>query len=93
MFSGNWVLFAGPAGSAWQGAATQAAAAALGIRFYRLDETDFRDVNQAWTRAYGAGPDGAVLIRPDGFVAWRGGDGTAESRASFASAVEQLRYR
>jgi 2-polyprenyl-6-methoxyphenol hydroxylase-like FAD-dependent oxidoreductase len=92
LFSGHWVLFAGAAGSAWQDAATQARTAALGVRFHRVGDADLRDVDQAWTRAYSVGPEGAVLIRPDGFVAWRGRDATPQSRAAFAFAVERLRF-
>jgi putative polyketide hydroxylase len=28
-------------------------------------------VEDAWTRSYGVTPAGAVLLRPDGFIAWR----------------------
>ncbi|MGH7095586.1 MAG: hypothetical protein ACREFB_18895, partial [Stellaceae bacterium] len=33
----------------------------------------------AWPAAYGVAADGAVLVRPDGYVGWRsrGGDGGA----------------
>jgi putative polyketide hydroxylase len=29
--------------------------------------------NDAWTAAYGVGRGGAILVRPDGYVAWRSG--------------------
>jgi len=32
---------------------------------------DFADLNGRWPDAYGVAADGAVLIRPDNFVAWR----------------------
>jgi putative polyketide hydroxylase len=93
VFSGQWVLFAGPSGEPWQEVASRAAGASeLGLQFHRAHDGDLRDVDQAWTRKYGVGPDGAVLIRPDGFIAWRGGDATPQTHAAFAAAVERLRY-
>jgi putative polyketide hydroxylase len=32
---------------------------------------DLQDRDGRWRAAYGVGSDGAALIRPDGFVAWR----------------------
>ncbi|MEU4549582.1 FAD-dependent oxidoreductase [Nonomuraea dietziae] len=38
-------------------------------------------VSPTWAKEYGLGPEGAVLIRPDGHVAWRSPDGPASARA------------
>jgi hypothetical protein len=32
---------------------------------------DFAEADDAWQSAYGVEDDGAVLVRPDGYVAWR----------------------
>jgi putative polyketide hydroxylase len=32
---------------------------------------DLTDPADVFLELYGIGPDGAVLVRPDGFVAWR----------------------
>jgi 2-polyprenyl-6-methoxyphenol hydroxylase-like FAD-dependent oxidoreductase len=37
--------------------------------------TQLRDVNSVWKDLRGVGDDGAVLVRPDGHVAWRSRDG------------------
>jgi 2-polyprenyl-6-methoxyphenol hydroxylase-like FAD-dependent oxidoreductase len=60
------VLLTGPAGTAWADVAA-AAAIRLGVALptYHLD---------ANFGGYGIGAGGAVLIRPDGFVAWRSAD-------------------
>lgn len=35
------------------------------------EDGDLVDVDGRWPAAYGLDPDGAVLVRPDGFIAWR----------------------
>src|SRR5262249_46053259 len=39
-------------------------ARAVGLAAHRIEAPAFAD-------AYGTGPEGAVLVRPDGFIAWR----------------------
>jgi len=46
--------------------AARAAGAALGVPLSAHVIAD-----PAWAAQYGIGPDGAVLVRPDGYVAWR----------------------
>jgi len=41
---------------------------------YRLGAGgDLADLSGRWATAYGTGPDGASLVRPDGHVAWGAG--------------------
>jgi len=51
-----------------------------GVDVHRIDHPDFPE-------AYGIGPDGAVLVRPDGYVAWRVAEGasTAAVREALGS--------
>jgi 2-polyprenyl-6-methoxyphenol hydroxylase-like FAD-dependent oxidoreductase len=67
----GFTLLAGSEGGAWCVAAKEAAER-LGIS---LDAhhagTDFGDDSGAVAAAYGFGTEGASLVRPDGFVAWR----------------------
>ncbi|MFK8850267.1 hypothetical protein [Streptomyces sp. Ac-502] len=58
----DWALFAGPHGAPWLSAATEAAAA-LDITLSAHSAPD--------GTLPGLVPDGAVLVRPDHFVAWR----------------------
>ncbi|MBV9338479.1 MAG: FAD-dependent monooxygenase [Solirubrobacterales bacterium] len=69
----NFVLLLAPGGGAWRGAAG-AAAKKLGLP---LDSHVIPD--QQFPDAYGITGTGAILVRPDGFVAWRAADGTAAS--------------
>jgi hypothetical protein len=54
-----------------------------------------RDGN--WHEAYGVETDGAVLVRPDGYVAWRSRSGTSEPgevlRAVFDGLLGRIRFR
>jgi putative polyketide hydroxylase len=47
---------------------------------------DLQDINQRCSAVHGADADGAVLIRPDGFVAWRRRhlDGSAQAALNAA---------
>ena len=67
LFGVGFTLLTGPAGATWC-AAADTVAQQLGVR---LDTHQAADGAIALTSAYGIAPDGAVLVRPDGFVAWR----------------------
>ena len=59
LFGKGFVILTGPEGAAWRDAARE-----LPVEFHRIEHAGFAE-------AYGIGPAGASLIRPDGFVAWR----------------------
>jgi 2-polyprenyl-6-methoxyphenol hydroxylase-like FAD-dependent oxidoreductase len=78
LYMGEFVLMAGPDGAAWRSAAAEAAAAlGIPVRVYVVGA----DVTEPalpppsgaprFLEAYGIGPSGASLVRPDGYVAWR----------------------
>lgn len=77
LFGHRFVLLAGPA---WR-AATEDAAKALDI------ELDRHDLSTLDTE-YVVPPDGAVLVRPDGVIAWRALDAT--DPAGLARALRQV---
>jgi 2-polyprenyl-6-methoxyphenol hydroxylase-like FAD-dependent oxidoreductase len=67
----GFALFAGAAGSAWAEASARAAGAA-GIACQRFQVgREVRDPDGGLCEAIGISPSGAVLVRPDGVVAWR----------------------
>ncbi|XVQ90071.1 FAD-dependent oxidoreductase [Microbispora siamensis] len=93
LYGGRHVLLAGPGARAWA-----RAAAGLDVDLVRVggpprgggDAADGPGVGQTvtadperWAAAHGVSPSGALLVRPDGFVAWRayedgGPDGAAD---------------
>jgi putative polyketide hydroxylase len=81
-------------GGAWCEPA-RAAAAELGLPLdaQQIDRGALRDPQQRFADAYGVSPAGAVLVRPDGFVAWRAIDAAEAStetmRKVFASLLCQ----
>ncbi|MBV9228983.1 MAG: FAD-dependent monooxygenase [Chloroflexi bacterium] len=73
LLDGRFVLLAGPAGTPWQKAATEVAGS-LGIKLaaYRVGaDGDLLDLENVWQTRMGVSAEGAMLVRPDGFVAWR----------------------
>jgi putative polyketide hydroxylase len=73
LLDGRFVLLVGPAGTPWQTAAA-GVAGSLGIDLvaHRLGaDGGLLDLEDGWRAKLGMSPEGAVLIRPDGFVAWR----------------------
>jgi putative polyketide hydroxylase len=73
LLDGRFVLLVGPAGTPWQTAAA-GVAGSLGIDLvaHRLGaDGDLLDLEDGWRAKLGMSAEGAVLVRPDGFVAWR----------------------
>jgi putative polyketide hydroxylase len=85
LFGPHFVLLAGRDGDTWRRAAH-----GLGtswpplIAFTVGKDGDLSDPDGDWHDAYGVDPDGAVLVRPDGHVAWR-------SRSGASNPLEVLR--
>jgi len=78
----GFTLFTGPDGEAWAAAARQAwAAAGVPCAVYGAGEA-LHDPGGALPAALGISPGGAVLVRPDGVVAWRSAAAPAGADAS-----------
>ena len=68
--------------------AARAAGAALG---FPLSAHAIAD--PAWAARYGVGPDGAVLVRPDGCVAWRRAKACDDMSGELHRAIDKVLYR
>jgi putative polyketide hydroxylase len=73
LFENACVLLVGAHGHSWQQAAIQVSKSqSVPLICYRVaDDGDLSDPKQEWQNAYQITTSGAVLIRPDGHVAWR----------------------
>jgi putative polyketide hydroxylase len=90
VFAGRWIVLAGPKGRPWLDAATSTAVP------HDLDlqcHADALHSDQQWTAAYDVNDDGAVLIRPDGFVACRVPEGCPDSEATLREVLDRILRR
>jgi 2-polyprenyl-6-methoxyphenol hydroxylase-like FAD-dependent oxidoreductase len=94
LFDRNFSFLAGPEGNAWCDSAS-VAVKQLGIEIdiHRVGANGLADPEGAFTTTYGISPTGAVLVRPDGFVAWRARTSEAASAAEISSALRSLLCR
>ena len=89
LFSREFVLLAGRADVGWVEAAERAAKQySTPVRVHVVAaDGDLVPVGQDWASAYGVTSDGAVLVRPDAFVAWRSAGQVPDADAVVAGAL------
>jgi 2-polyprenyl-6-methoxyphenol hydroxylase-like FAD-dependent oxidoreductase len=92
LFGRDLVLVAGPEGEPWCTAAA-AAGESFGVTVAAHRVTRDLDPAGRFGELYGTGEAGAVLVRPDGFVAWRARGAHAEPEAELTSAVGRVLAR
>jgi putative polyketide hydroxylase len=83
----GFVLIAGPDGAAWSEAAR-----GLKLRALRLG-ADFEGDASAFLDRTGVGADGALLVRPDGFIAWRAKRATLDPISALEDALARAHCR
>jgi tetracenomycin A2 monooxygenase-dioxygenase len=72
LFWDSFVLLVSVEADAWQAAGELAARGQIPLRVVRIGPGgDYTAPDGDWPAAYGVSPRGAVLVRPDAFVAWR----------------------
>jgi putative polyketide hydroxylase len=91
LFGTTLVLVTGRDGAAWHDA-TRHVRRALGVPLgaVAVGGADVQDLSAAWPSAYGVDPDGAVLVRPDGHIAWRSAGAAADATATLEQVVAQV---
>ena len=88
LFGDRLMLLTGVRGSAWHGAAGVVARDLdVPLGTVAIDGGDVRDTSGRWLDAYGIEADGAVLVRPDGHIAWRSCGAAADSIATLERVV------
>lgn len=84
-------LFIGDDGEAWrQAAARIAARTGIVLDIVVIGDSAWRDVSDAWRRQSGLDSGGALLLRPDARIAWRGFRADPDTTASLEAAVVTL---
>ena len=89
LLGGRFVLLAGPQTDVWYDAARKLASSPSRPELvaYIIGGSEIADPDGAWLKTYELEPDGAVLVRPDGYVAWRArtcdGDADVLLRSAF----------
>lgn len=80
LFAREFVLLTGERGSDWcEAVKTVSGSFGVPIQAYRIGaSSDLADPGHAWATTFGVKEDGAVIVRPDGYVAWRSGTLKAE---------------
>jgi hypothetical protein len=89
---GRWTLLTGAQGTAWAEAAQSVARRLdLTLSVQLIGATPgWVDVAGRWDAAYGVGATGAVLVRPDGFVAWRSSGRVTNPQALLGQALARV---
>jgi putative polyketide hydroxylase len=87
LFGRQFVVLTGSGGEGWC-AGARAAGSALGVPVdaYTIGD-DVIDATGRFEGLYGTGRGGAVLVRPDGFVAWRASTTHPDPENELASAL------
>ncbi|MFK4598801.1 FAD-dependent oxidoreductase [Streptomyces pristinaespiralis] len=92
LYEKSFVLLAGTGGKDWLTAARLVAdRLSVGLDAYRIGEGVEADLvaeaGADWAQTHGTTPEGAVLVRPDGFVAWRAVNAVPDAESALYEAL------
>jgi 2-polyprenyl-6-methoxyphenol hydroxylase-like FAD-dependent oxidoreductase len=91
LFGAGFVLVAGAQGGRWRDVCQQMAGLFPGLPLAcHVIGDDIKDNDDQFARSYGLSPDGATLVRPDGFVGWRAVEMPADPQSALAQALRRL---
>ena len=91
------VLISGRDGGAWHAAGLRAAEQGVPLDCYRAGHGAEYDLvledGSDWAQVHGTDSDGAVLVRPDGFVAWRARTSSADPERTLTDVLDTVLSR
>ncbi|MEG3063961.1 MAG: FAD-dependent monooxygenase [Comamonas sp.] len=91
--AGHFVLIAGEDAGDWCDAA-RAIARQRGIPLHActigIDRGEHFDLSGEWSKKREFGPGGAILVRPDRFIAWRSMGASSNARAALDQALQEV---
>ncbi|HEV7133384.1 MAG TPA: FAD-dependent monooxygenase [Gaiellaceae bacterium] len=87
LFGRRFTLLAGPEGDAW---CTAVRDAGLAVDAHCVGGSELADPGSRFIESYGVGADGAVLVRPDGVVAWRARGARPDAAQAVADAIAHV---
>jgi hypothetical protein len=88
LFGPHFVLLAGPDGEAWRAAAQAIGPTRPPLLVFTVGKHgDLGEADGNWCEAYGVEAAGAVLVRPDGHVAWRNRSGASNAPEVLGTAL------
>ncbi|MGW1234829.1 FAD-dependent monooxygenase [Streptomyces californicus] len=91
LLRGGWWLLAGPDAGLWERAASQVSRlTGLVVDFHRVGGEEPVETVEGFLKKYGITTGGAVLVRPDGFVAWRAAGQPADPAVELSAVVHRL---
>jgi putative polyketide hydroxylase len=89
----DFVLLTGPEGAPWARAGTALAYNyGIPLSIYRVG-ADLLDMTGKWAERYGVTAAGAVLLRPDGYIAWRARTVTSSATSTLREALARIMFR
>jgi 2-polyprenyl-6-methoxyphenol hydroxylase-like FAD-dependent oxidoreductase len=90
----SFAVLAGADGRAWTQAAHGLAAAGIPLKAYRIaPDGDLTAPDGRFERTVGIGVQDALLLRPDGVIAWRTAGSHADPHAKLDDVMQQLMFR
>ncbi|WP_443072636.1 FAD-dependent oxidoreductase [Streptomyces sp. RPT161] len=94
LYERSLVLLSGTHGHTWFEAGRRVAQRlGLPLECYQVGHDLIVDPDTDWAQAHGTSPDGAVLVRPDSFVAWRATAAAADPATTLTKVLASVLRR